>query len=223
MNKELQDKLWNILPKEFKEEMKRMWSIEVDCAIKYKRELHKHRIDFLYELFGDNLTSDIEGEEMLIVSRKRIQSLLNTCKECDERRAYYGLLAIFGSKCLPDKQILSNVEKTGKNFNVDSLEPKYKIGDVELSQNYTENCDNGKSVSICGTGEKLEDHTAQCLEMVNSNNESLVSKKIRLEIAVKMTQAILSNPNDEMVGLNGNSIVDLAITITDALIAECKK
>lgn len=55
MNKELQDKVWAILPKEFKEEVKRMWSVEVDCATKYKSELHKHRTDLLYELFGENI------------------------------------------------------------------------------------------------------------------------------------------------------------------------
>lgn len=334
MKKELKDKVWNILPKEFKEEVKKMYNGYQPKKIR----------ECLIMLFGiHNLASNAEGEEMLIVSRKRIQRFLDTCKERDERGAYYGLLTIFGSKCFPDKneQILSNVEKTGKNFNVDSLGsnvdslvPKYKVGDkvvclnypdvwrqvtgimedgtyvldnciydikdsdivpytetsddkhniidcnkkkallfyehlldlVEnsginknftewcnleseyialfgeeifkehykniLSQNSTENCDNENTISICEnkesyiktcTGEKLEDHTAQDLEMVNSNNESLVSKKMRLEIAVKMAQAILSNPNDEMVGLNGKSIVDLAITITDALIAECKK
>lgn len=223
MNKKLQDKAWVARPKEFKERVMEIYRV-ANQGYEYPAS-NADKINSigamqaLEALFGKhNLTSDAKGEEMLIVSRKRIQRLLDTCKECDERRAYYGLLTIFGSKCLPDKneQILSNVEKTGKDFNV-----------AGLSQNSTENCDNEKSVSICENKtcivEKLEDHIAQYLEMVNPNNEILVSKKMRLEIAVKMAQAILSNSNNEMVGLNGKSIVGLAITITDALIAECKK
>lgn len=55
MNKTLQDHVWSILPKEFQEEVKRMWSVEVDCATKYHSELHKHRTSLLYELFGEHL------------------------------------------------------------------------------------------------------------------------------------------------------------------------
>lgn len=68
MNTELQNKAWSVLPKEFKEEVKRLWSVEVDCATKYHSELHKHRTDLLYELFGEhlhwqnNLTSDAKSE-----------------------------------------------------------------------------------------------------------------------------------------------------------------
>lgn len=55
MTKELKELTWTALPKEFKEEVKRMWSVEVDCVTKYKSELHKHRTDLLYELFGEHL------------------------------------------------------------------------------------------------------------------------------------------------------------------------
>lgn len=77
MNKTLQDNVWSILPKEFKDEVKRMWSVEVDCATKYHSELHKHRVDLLYELFGEhlhwqnNLTSDAEGEEICNTRKTR--------------------------------------------------------------------------------------------------------------------------------------------------------
>lgn len=53
MTKELKDIAWAALPKEFKEEVKRMWSVEVDCATKYKSEHNKHRTELLYELFGN--------------------------------------------------------------------------------------------------------------------------------------------------------------------------
>lgn len=123
MDKETQRIAWSCLPKEFKEEVKRMWDVEVDCAIKYKSELHKHRTDLLYELFGEhlhrqsNLTSDAEGEEdeMLCVRRKEVQGLFSACNrykhKCfidrDSTNYLDGemniLTILFGSKCLPDE------------------------------------------------------------------------------------------------------------------------
>lgn len=306
MDKTMQNLVWSLIPKEFKEEVMEIYKVANQGYEYPASDADKINsigaMQALEALFGKhNLTSDAEEEEILMVPRKNIvelyqevQKTISQCKGTALSIQSVGiknvLWSFFGSKCLPDKneQILSNVEKTGKNFNVDSLDynvdslvPKYKVGDKvvclnypdvwrqvtgimedgtyvldnciydikesdiipytelgnhksggDLSKNSTENCDNENTISICEnkesyiktcTGEKLEDHTAQDLEMVNPNNESLVSKKMRLEIAVKMAQAILSNPNDEMVGLNGKSIVDLAITITDALIAECKK
>lgn len=76
MNEKLQDLAWSILPKEFKEEVKRLaqyYSRHVSALFGMERQ----RADKFYRefvlLFGKhNLTSDTEGEEMLIVSRKRV-------------------------------------------------------------------------------------------------------------------------------------------------------
>ena len=110
MNKTLQDNVWSILPKEFKKEVKRMWSVEVDCATKYHSELHKHRVDLLYELFGEhlhwqnNFTSDAEGEEMLTVSRKEVQEMYSAFEEFkDKDNTCFNLETLFGSKCLWDE------------------------------------------------------------------------------------------------------------------------
>lgn len=126
MNKELIDRAWACLPKEFKEEVKRLWSVEVDCATKYHSELHKHRTDLLYELFGEHLhwqnilTSDAEGEdEMLCVSRKQIDALqgeifkaIMDAHDADDWQdaAHYILdvmprsfAALFSSECIPNK------------------------------------------------------------------------------------------------------------------------
>lgn len=54
MNKELQDKAWSVLPKEFKEEMKKMY-----CTPK----LHSEQYTLLQRLFGGNLTSCTESKE----------------------------------------------------------------------------------------------------------------------------------------------------------------
>lgn len=130
MNKEIQDLAWSLLPKEFKEEVKRIWSVEVDCANKYKSEMHKNRTDLLYELFGEhlhwqnNLTSDAEGEvELLHVTRQKVIGLYAntkklhnlytsaTCINEAESRAIdrtdgtmWVLKNLFGSKCLPDEE-----------------------------------------------------------------------------------------------------------------------
>lgn len=77
MNKELQDKAWSVLPKEFKEEVKKLY-----------REFAFTREGYYVELFGrHNLTSDAEGEEMLTVSRKdvvelyqEVQKTISSCK-----------------------------------------------------------------------------------------------------------------------------------------------
>ena len=72
MNKKLQDYVWSILPKEFKEEVKEIYS----NAITYHPCGYNHKTDLLKYLFGrHNLTSDEEGEEILTVSRKEVCSI----------------------------------------------------------------------------------------------------------------------------------------------------
>ena len=59
MNKKLQDYVWSILPKEFKEEVNGIYS----NAITYHPCGYNHKTDLLKYLFGrHNLTSDSEGE-----------------------------------------------------------------------------------------------------------------------------------------------------------------
>lgn len=133
MNKELQDLACSCLPKEFREEVKRMWSVEVDCATKYKSELHKHRTGLLYELFGEhlhwqnNLTSDAEGEdEMLYVSRKKLQYFYEKLRKVGENHAAFALQSLFGSKCLPDEKVPNPTPLAEPK----PAEPKFKVGDT---------------------------------------------------------------------------------------------
>ena len=117
MKRELQDYVWSILPKEFKEEVKRMYRIadsDVDQMI---------AMIMLENVFGhQNLTSKAEGEEMLTVPRKKVKEKWQRACEQEAKygRAqdspaarevlYYnrGILSIldtlFGTKCLPDKE-----------------------------------------------------------------------------------------------------------------------
>lgn len=103
ITKELQDRVWSILPQEFKKEVKRLYN-----------EYRFTRGGYYDGLFGHhNLTSDEESEEMLCISRKRVQ---DAYKNCDRYSYYEDLLTdLFGSKCLPDD---ANAK----------AEPKIKIG-----------------------------------------------------------------------------------------------
>lgn len=144
MTKELQDLAWSILPKEFKEEVKRVANIfsrRTSGMLGGERTLADTFLNEFINLFGrHNLTSDAEGEEMLTVPRKKVQEFYVKCKEVTKNPYSYpdyshesalsrmALLDIlFGPKCLPD-----NVDSLDSN--IDSLEPKpaepkFKVGD----------------------------------------------------------------------------------------------
>lgn len=110
MDKTLQTTVWNCLPKEFKEEVKKIYSSWTNpMAVGFE----SHIITCEYIFGKHNLTSDAEEEEMLYVSRKRVQELYNKFEHAFDNvvsdnlmghyRAKIGLLkALFGSKCLPD-------------------------------------------------------------------------------------------------------------------------
>lgn len=117
MDIELIDKAWACLPREFKEEVKRLYRIaesDVDQMI---------AMIMLENVFGGhNLTSDAEGEELLTCEKSKAMQLYSHlldlvenerisehCSEwCDLEREYIALFGenvfadYFGSKCLPD-------------------------------------------------------------------------------------------------------------------------
>lgn len=127
MNKELQDLAWSVLPKKFKEEVKETYK-EYAEKIASKSEPEYRIVGYIAAqtelelLFGiHNLTSDAEGEEMLVVSRKRVQNLYNSHKLKGHHLAGEALIKIFGSKCLPDE--------VANEDNFTSKEPKYRVND----------------------------------------------------------------------------------------------
>ena len=91
--------------------------------------------------FGNSEQVDAEGEEILTVSRKRVQDEFNSVKIITSEKICSKVLAgaadmylktlerLFGSKCLPD--------------NVDSSEPNVD----SLPQNPTENCNKANHIS----------------------------------------------------------------------------
>ena len=108
MNKELIDRAWACLPKEFKEEVKEIYSI----AIIYHPCGYNHKTDLLKYLFGrHNLTSKAEGEETLICEKSKVQRAYNTSREIVKAENPDSLMYsihtqimcvlenLFGSKC----------------------------------------------------------------------------------------------------------------------------
>ena len=95
MNKELQDKAWLVLPKEFKEELQFQYQ---NGSLEKRQEMR--------DLYGfDNLISDIEEEEILSVSRKEVQEMYSVFEEFkDKDNTCFNLVTLFGSKCLIDKE-----------------------------------------------------------------------------------------------------------------------
>ena len=149
MNKELQDLAWRVLPVEFREEVKRLYKAIREKSVNNSstERYFDGGCEYAFEkLFGKhNLTSDAEGEEMLMVSRKRVQEMYahydKICNDPNRPKDYIesvyehadgvtmALDDLFGSKCL-----LDNVDSLRNN--VDSL-----------SQKSPENCDKENHIS----------------------------------------------------------------------------
>lgn len=143
MNKELQDLAWSLLPKEFKEEVKKEWK----TANNEERLSHDAFLRGCYStmtlLFGlHNLTSDAEGEEILTVSRKNVQKMYSyNEEELTKDPTNKGALllklrldALFGYKCLPDEgtdctPVEVGVAENATTSNVDS--PEDNVGSLE--------------------------------------------------------------------------------------------
>lgn len=105
MKTELQNKAWSVLPKEFKEEVKYEYHRVATKAIKINYDLgFMNAHEGMYGIH--NLTSDAEGEEMLMVEKSKVMKLYNKFQRGSTFTCLYaaGVLdTLFGSKCLPDE------------------------------------------------------------------------------------------------------------------------
>lgn len=145
MDKTLQTKAWNCLPKEFKEEVKKEWELTDNIERLPHDAFLRGKCQMMRDLFGHhNLNSDAEGEEMLPVEKSRVQQQYKRATQLkddsDSKWELVGdqiervLIGLFGSKCLPDDS--SKLQASCRQVNVDSL-----------PQNPTENCDNKSHIS----------------------------------------------------------------------------
>lgn len=198
MNKELQDLVWSILPKEFREEVRELYDgcIKMMDIRPSASEIYANKLTTLEYLFGHhNLTSDAEGEEMLTVSRKQVQRRFHMAYKCKHSgllshddvqfwKGWQGALDnLFGSKCLPDE------------------EPK-SCGELLDKMN--------------GIADKILDATEP-----KAAEPKFKMDEQRLNIATKIAQGMLAAGED----YSGDCtfIVKKSFEIADALIAGCKK
>lgn len=118
MKKELQDKAWAVLPKEFREEVKDI----------FLSSPHIGMMRILVDIFGyDNIIHNTETEEMLTVSSRKVVDLYKKFNPppfglSRDRHAgiMFAIEQLFGSKCLLDES--RNVES----------KPMFEVGDKVL-------------------------------------------------------------------------------------------
>lgn len=116
MDKTLQTAAWRCLPREFREEVKKIYNADDPLAFPEENGLFDY-------IFGrHNLTSDAEGEEMLMCNKGVVKALyLESLKCAPKLERWKGIKwtldRLFGSKCLPDEP----ASEEPKPF-------KYKVG-----------------------------------------------------------------------------------------------
>lgn len=204
MDKTLQTTAWNCLPREFKEEVKKIYQEAENGWIVE---------DTLENIFGiHNLISDAEGEEMLTVPRKKVQEKWQRAYEQEEKYSraqdspiareelYYnrGIMSVidtlFGSKCLPDE------EEFAENANCDKSS--------DNPQSYKTKADTN--------------HFVVNNEMVDRIIKDSFSKERRLNIAAMAMQGLLSNTT-RFSSYEISDLVRISLNCADALITESKK
>ena len=132
MDKETQDLAWQSLPKEVREEIKRHYQ-SYSCNI-YTQALFE-------DVFGNNLTSDTEPEEMLSCTLKDIRERWKLNEDIltsdPTNNIALGiksvLLGLFGDKCLPDKKPEQPSAQAEPKDKVDSLDANVATLDINVA------------------------------------------------------------------------------------------
>lgn len=205
MDIELIDKAWACLPREFKEEVKRLYRIaesDVDQMI---------AMIMLENVFGlHNLTSDAVGEEILTCEKYKVEEALNYCDELDSISGSHNMrnwgeqmiAYLFSSKCLPD----------ANEDNFVSIEPKPaepKNEGTRQEQCVPKNAESGTHSFSHTLKDGFHDHN-------------------RLHIAAQIVASMVGS--DDWTTWRGGTNKEIwhnmaksSLEIADALIAECKK
>lgn len=245
MNKELQDLVWSILPKEFKEEVKYEYHRVATKASKEEYDLgfmHAHE-----GMFGiHNLTSDTEGEvELLHVTRQKVLGLYANAKklhdlytsatcinEAESRTidrtdgTMSVLKTLFGSKCLPEP---SKLQASCRQVNVDSLHDN-----VDSSHGNVDSLE-PKPAEPNPDGDKLSPEPQPANRTPSSYTQPVTDchQIDRLHIAAMAMQALLSNADrmkryediasDPLSDNLTRIVARNALRYADALVAEAQK
>lgn len=202
MTKEQQDLAWAVLPKEFKEEVKKLYTNALNASNTPHdpddRKWGNYRITLLEKLFGlHNLTSYAEGEAKPVGPR---------FKRCEK------VITPSGEVCIIED---THFENGSWLYLVG--DPTQWIAESDLEP-YTEPEKESRNLS---------QGTANCDNHFNSILKDSFSKERRLNIATLAMQGILSNPKlIEMgiyLGSDADRIARFALAHADALMAEADK
>lgn len=234
MNKELQDLAWSVLPKEFKEEVKKYYRTLHEQYKEYDG-LHfetakakvQERIVTLQYFFGHhNLTSDAEGEEMLTCEKSKVQEMYALNEDILFLDPTHGgakllkakLQELFGSKCQPDKK------------------PKFKRCDSVVTPSGTiciiedTHFENGGWLYLVGEPSQwvaesdLEPYVEPIPPEFGELKSQLPDSQLRLKIAAMAMQGLLASPVDaNMQSKSVDYITDASFEYADALISKNKK
>lgn len=233
---------------DYEQKKRECWDrcVEDVGIIGYTQKLaHDYAFDRAYALgkqFGNSEQVDAEGEEILTVSRKRVQEMYSYNEEIlSQDQTHSGaillkkkLTDLYGSKCLPDENS-SNVEKLEKND-----EPKYKRGDIVMYDGtvqtiVSENVRCGREYYLSGVEypvaeSDLEPYTEPTdfdreVNFPAKNNLAIYFNKSkncdnRLQIAAMAMQGILSNGNAIQYAINNFRLQDGSRNRYQA-VAEC--
>ena len=127
MNRNKQDLVWACLPKEAREQIKEF----------YQGEYCNRIADELFDtIFGfDNLTSDTEQEEVLMVSATKVQGFYEIARTANRNKEYAQgiadvLFSLFGDKCLTDEEPETKSKEAKETQNL-SLSDKQKVDNME--------------------------------------------------------------------------------------------
>lgn len=223
MKRELQDYVWSVLPKEFKEEVK--YKYNKTKTKKIRKECDLGFLNAHEGMFGaHNLTSDAEGEEMLAVSRKKVQEFYAKCKEVTMNPKSYpdyahesalsrmALLDIlFGSKCLSDEPTIAN--------NATVKEPKPS----EPTANYVRVDYHGADTAAATIADSCQSQpVTDCHDFDRIVKDGFRGHN-RLHIAAQIVAAIYANHQAAKGFKSIEELVHKALDIADTLIKESEK
>lgn len=248
MSKELSDRAWACLPREFKEEVKKSYRYyscmakdQYDCGI----------VDTIETIFGKhNLTSDAEEEdEILTVSRKKLQYFYEKLMAVGKSQAAFALQSLFGSKCLPDDVDSSEPKPAEPKFKVGDIvrfkygctpyridgfkmldgTMLYQVGEVWAAASdlepYTEP-EEPTCTQTC-TDDCPSQHKIPCVNLSQETANCDKCNGLRLHIAAMAMQGIMSASDPLMFSergcLSAEAIARQALKYADALIAEAEK
>ena len=203
MTKELQDLVWSVLPKEFKEEVKKIYNADDPLVCPEENEIFDY-------LFGEHtITSDADGVEILCVSREKVKEAFDTAKKIATSKMSSKMLSgaadmvcktldiLFGSKCMPDASNVANPSQNSPE-NCDS-EPHISTDCDKPAEPQERFCQREDSaVDVEGSQTSASSETSDT-DHTNSGNKNCRQIKTSRERGVSIYRKISNNCDNRLL------------------------